>query len=124
MIESKRRIFRWIFSFILIGVGSCHFIQPEFFIPLIEELLPFPKVLVYLSGALEIILGIGLLLSKFQQVCGIVIAILFISYLPIHYRMAVSPQSFEGIPSWLLWFRFGFQFLLIWWVLWCSKRLK
>jgi len=124
--ESKRTIFRWIFSFILIGVGLCHFIKAEFFIPLIEDLLPFPEVLVYLSGALEILLGIGLLLPKFQQVCGIFIAILFILYLPIHYRMAVSPQSFEGIPNipWLLWSRFVFQFALIWWALWCSKRLK
>ena len=53
----------YIMSFAYTYVGIRHFIDPDFFLAIMPDYLPFHLELVYLSGLAEIILGL-LLLNK------------------------------------------------------------
>lgn len=121
---SKRTLFRWLLAILMISAGITHFVKPLFYIRLIEDFLPEPTLLVYLSGALEIALGLGLLIPKSQRICGILLVHLFIILLPVHFHLAAIAQPIEGMPEyqWLHWVRFSLQFVLIAWALWCSKK--
>lgn len=51
--------------FVLAGVG--HFANPNFFLKIMPPYLPWHRELVYLSGGLEILLGLLLLIPRFQR---------------------------------------------------------
>ena len=48
----------YIMSFAYTYVGIRHFIDPDFFLAIMPDYLPFHLELVYLSGLAEIILGL------------------------------------------------------------------
>ena len=54
----------YIMSFAYTYVGIRHFIDPDFFLAIMPDYLPFHLELVYLSGLAEIILGLLLLNKK------------------------------------------------------------
>src|SRR5690606_9717553 len=90
---------------IYIFAGMMHFIKPKIYLRIMPRYLPYPKVLVFLSGCAEIILGIGLCFpsTKNSAISGI-IAMLVI-FLIVHYYMLSSKKAGAGIPLWLLFFR-------------------
>lgn len=77
--------------------------------------LPAPKFLVYLSGLVEIILGIGTCfpMTKNYAIWGIVI-LLFV-FLLVHIYMLKNKKTGMGFPKWILAVRLLLQFVLIWW---------
>ena len=49
------------FGISFVGIGVQHFTNTAFFIPIVPELLGVPEFWVYVSGLVEIILGIGMI---------------------------------------------------------------
>ena len=109
--------------FILAGFN--HFRDPGFYLPLIPEYLPFPEVINYLSGALEILLGVGLI-SKFSRKWAVygIIAML-VAFLPSHIYFIEKGGCLEGglcVPLWVAWVRLVvIHPLLIAWV-WYHRK--
>ena len=66
-LKSKTKQFSiYLMSIGYIGVGTYHFISPSFFLNIMPPYLPYHLELIYLSGACEIILGVGLLFKKYR----------------------------------------------------------
>ncbi len=124
MINKRKNIFRWALAFLMISAGIAHFANPKFFIQLIQDFLPYANWLVYTTGFLEILFGFGLLIKKYQRLFGILTVHLLILYIPVHYHLATTTIKIEGITeiTWIQWVRFGLQFVLIFWALWCTKK--
>ena len=72
------------FSLALIGSGIAHFIVPHFFIPLIPALVPARRFWVLASGAVEIVVGVGLWLRPVRQWAALVNLGLMLLFLPLH----------------------------------------
>ena len=114
-----------IMSFFYINVGIKHFTDPLWFQYIIPPYLSFWGLeLVYLSGAIEIILGILLFIPRFRKGAAYGIILLLIAVYPANIYLAFNeePQKLIGISSFAAsWIRLPLQFLLIWIAIYQSK---
>lgn len=114
------KVIFWVIISILLAVlmmvsGIQHLWNPEFYLPFVPSFLPFPLAVVYLSGLVELLLGVvTLFLNQKYTKFGILgIAILMIIFLPLHIADALREQPVVGSHT-LAYFRLAIQFLLIW----------
>lgn len=77
--------------------------------------LPSHKLLVYLSGLAEIVLGIGLCFPETKDLSIYGIILMLLVFLLVHFYMLSSEKAGAGVPKWILVARIPLQFLLIWW---------
>ena len=80
--------------------------------------------MVYISGVVEILLGMGLFWPDTRRLAGYGLAALLVAVFPANIYMAIANIHPPGvvISPWILWARLPLQSVLIWWVLWVSKR--
>ena len=114
------KVIFWVIISILLAVlmmvsGIQHLWNPEFYLPFVPSYLPFPLAVVYLSGLVELLLGVvTLFLNQKYTKFGILgIAILMIIFLQLHIADALREQPVVGSHT-LAYFRLAIQFLLIW----------
>ena len=69
--------------FIIYG-GINHFIKPEFYIPFVPSFLGFKTAIIYVSGVVEIGIGLLLLIKKYRGVGAFSLLVLMLVFLPIH----------------------------------------
>lgn len=103
-------------GFILAGV--MHFVQPAPYLTIMPPALPWPLALVYISGAAEIIGGIGMLVQATRRAAGIWLILLLLVIFPANVQMLLNWRA-EGVPAWkeaLAWLRLPMQAVLIAWV--------
>jgi uncharacterized membrane protein len=111
-------------SWVVIGAfglsGVLHLINPEAFLWLMPPALPFPLLLVYLSGIAEIIAALGLILRlRFAPAYTVLV---LLGIWPANWWFAIDLLG-EG-PWWLAvlaWLRLPLQIPLIVWA-WRSPR--
>ncbi len=103
--------------------GSLHFIKPEPYIRIVPPWLPWHSQLVAISGVFEILGGLGLLLPLRRKAAWGLVALL-VAVFPANLYMAMDPveTGSTSISPLLRWGRLPLQALLIWWVLWCTRR--
>ena len=77
--------------------------------------LPFHKVLVYLSGAFEILLGILICIPATKDLALYGILLMLLVFLLVHFYMLSSEKAGVGLPKWVLIARIPLQFLLMYW---------
>lgn len=125
MIKTIRRIALVLFALFFIFAGIAHFVQGEGFAAMIPEWVPFRLGLIYVTGVLEIVLAVLLLIPSTRKQARFWTAVYLIVIFPANIYAAIA-----GIPApgqeeaneLLLWIRLLFQPLLIWWVLWSAKQ--
>ena len=98
--------------FFLIG-GVCHFICTAYFISIMPPYLPWPRTLVYLSGAFEVLGAIALWAPATRRLAGIGLIALALAVWPANIHMAINPDAFPAIPVWALYLRVPLQLLII-----------
>ena len=59
-------------------------LKPEFYIPFVPSFLPFITAIIYVSGIIEILLGLMLFFPKYVKIGAMVIMLLMLMFLPIH----------------------------------------
>ncbi len=99
-------------AYILAGIN--HFVHPDFYMKMLVGFLPYPSALNMISGAIEIILGIGVMLPKTRNVSAWGIILLLIAVFPANINMAIHANEW-GLSVIGLYARLPIQFLLIWW---------
>jgi len=95
--------------------GIFHFIKPKAYLRIMPRYLPAHKLLVVLSGASEILLGLGLLFEETRTVAIYGIITMLLLFLLVHFYMLSSKKAGAGFPAWALIIRLPLQFVLIWW---------
>ena len=103
--------------------GSLHFIRPEPYVRIMPPYLPWHRQLVALSGFFEILGGLGLFIPQFRRVAAWSLVALLVAVFPANVYMATNAveAGADSIAPILLWGRLPLQFVLIWWVLWCTR---
>lgn len=114
---------RWLMSALLVLIGILHFVAPTGFAAIVPRYLPAPVLLVYLSGACEILGGVGLQVPRARRLAAWGLIALFVAVFPANINMAVNHIAPEGLalPTWALWGRLPFQAVLIAWAWWVAR---
>jgi len=103
------------------GTGLLHFVRSKQFIKITPAFLRYRKEVVYVSGVLEILGGLGILLPWTRALAGKGLIALLYAVFPANVNMALRKIDFGYIPTAVLWARLPMQFLLIKWVKWVSQ---
>lgn len=105
---TKLNLLRYALSVFFIFAGTNHFINPEFYLPLIPDYLPLHEWINWISGVLEILFGIGLFFSRYKKMAAWGIIALLIVFIPSHvYFIQIGSCISEGlcVPEWVGWIR-------------------
>lgn len=104
--------------------GTMHFVIPGQYVGIMPPALPWHRELVYLSGALEIAGGIGLLVPRTRRAAGLGLVLLLIAVWPANLQMLLNARA-AGASAWsqaALLLRLPLQILLMAWVWRASRR--
>ncbi|MEO6034093.1 MAG: DoxX family protein [Verrucomicrobiota bacterium] len=103
-------------AILFVAAGILHFLKPQSYLKIMPAFFPAPLALVYLSGAFEILGGIGILVPRLRRWTGIGLIALLIAVFPANVEMLWQNLRKEGLSlfSWLLIFRLPLQLVLIW----------
>ena len=104
--------------------GTLHFVQPEPFVRIVPAVLPAALLLVYVSGACELVFGLGLLVPRLRLVAGWGLILLYLAIFPANLNMAfnhVQMDPAHPLPDWALWARLPFQALFIGLAYWLRR---
>jgi len=112
------KTFLWIYGLLYILAGINHFISTPGYLTIMPKWLPAHVFLIYLSGLMEIVLGIMLLFSRTKKMAALLIILMLIAFLPAHiYMIQIAPFQLGKIlvTPLIAWVRLPFQILLIGW---------
>lgn len=104
-----------------------HFAFTKGMTMMLPNAVPFKEAVVYGTGVLEILAGMGLLIPATQHVSGWFLIAFFILLLPANIKAALDGVDYQkgtldGPGTAYLWFRVPLQFLFIGWVWWSALR--
>jgi len=111
----------YVMSAFYIFVGVKHFTNPIWFMKIMPPYLPLHKELVYISGGLEIILGLMLLLDKTRFIGAWGLIILLIAVFPANIYLAQTNGIAMNTTPLLAWGRLPFQAIFILIAYWHTK---
>jgi len=100
-------------AYVLAGVN--HFISPDFYVKMMPAYLPLHLELVYISGVIEMLLGMALLFQQTRKAAAWGIILLLIAVFPANINMALHPEAWDDISKTGLYLRLPIQLLLIGW---------
>ncbi len=89
-------------------------------IKVVPPLFPFPRQLVFVTGLLEIVGAIGLLIPLVKPAAGICLARLLVALLPANIHAALNRLPLRGRAATPLWLRVPLQLLFIGLALWAA----
>ena len=113
-------------SLMLLFTGTAHFYKTFEMVQMMPEFLPYKTALVYITGVLEILGAVGLLIERTAKLASIALILFFLAVLPANIIGSMKQVQLGGMengPAYL-YFRIPFQFLLIWWTYYFGIRLK
>lgn len=107
----------------MIAVGVVHFVSPAGFVRIVPAFLPAPLALVLISGAAEILGGLGLLVPRTRRLAAWGLIALYVAVFPANVNMLVHeiPLGEAPVSLLVLWLRLPFQALFIAWAYWMTR---
>ena len=110
-----------------IVAGLNHFANTAMYLAVMPPYIPQPLAMVFISGAAEILGGIGVLIpdgfvfrsTRSAAAWGLVALLIAVS--PVHINMCLHPEAFPNIPLWAIWLRLPLQLPLIGWAWWYTR---
>jgi uncharacterized membrane protein len=127
-VRALRLVLCWLLAGLFVGAGITHFTRPGFYVPMVPPWLPAPLGLVWVSGALEVVLGLLVLVPRARRLAAWGVVLLLIAVFPANVHMAVHRIGFVDAPAWLpqptplgLWLRLPLQLVLIAWAWWYTR---
>lgn len=108
-------------SVMLLFTSIGHFKFTNGMMMMLPQRMPAKKEIIWITGIIEILFAIGILISPTAQLTGILLIVFFVTILPSNISAAVRHVNYEkadytGKGPEYLWFRVPFQLLLIGWI--------
>ncbi|MCA1623659.1 MAG: DoxX family protein [Acidobacteria bacterium] len=110
----------------LIVTGITHFTGTDLMVEMMPDFLPYKKDIVYLTGILELLAVVGLLINKTSKLTVVMLIIYFIAVLPANIIGSLKQVNLGGMESGAvyLWFRVPLQIFFIFWTYYFGIRLN
>ena len=81
-------------AFILVGIS--HFRNPQIFVEIVPPFLPFALFLVYVTGAMEIAGGVGIIYPGSRVITGRLLVLFLLAVFPANLYMWIADVPFNG----------------------------
>lgn len=127
-LASRKRPLRYAMSAAYVIAGITHFLAPKAFARVVPPGLPKPRALVYLSGAAEVGLGIGVAFDRTRRGSAWGIMALLGAVFPANVYMATddvaaefAPGRLSGVARAAAWARLPLQGVLLLWAWWYTR---
>jgi uncharacterized membrane protein len=118
-----RRIMRAVLAAFYAVAGLFHLARPEPFFAITPDWVPFPHLVILLTGLCEIAGTLALLTARWRRFAGLLLAAYAVCVFPANVKHALEGISLPPVPdSW--WYhapRLAFQPVLVWWALFCAE---
>jgi uncharacterized membrane protein len=118
-----KRLLRWLLGGFLFVTGVGHFVVADEFIRQVPSWLPWPALLVSVSGVAELAGALGLQIERTRRWAAWGLVALFVAVFPANLHVALhdlSPTRMH-LPQWVLWARLPFQLVFIVWAWWYTR---
>jgi uncharacterized membrane protein len=113
-------------AILFIFTGTSHFLMPEEMAQMLPSFIPLRVEIIYLTGILEILGAIGLLIPGLERLSSIALILFLLGVLPANIYAAITSVEFGGHalgPVYLL-IRVPFQVFLIWWAYYFGLKFQ
>ena len=110
-----------LFAALFVVAGVAHFRATGFFLRIMPPYLPYPRELVLISGAIEILLGVTLLIPATSRTAAWGLVALLIAVFPANIHVYLHRDQFP-LPFAVHLLRLPAQGLLIWWAYAYTRR--
>lgn len=116
-------VFQIVLAVGMIVVGALNFTSPEGFEKIVPDVLPYHLPLVYTSGYLEVLGGVGLLIPRVSRYAAWLLVVLYIAVFPANLYQAINNIRVAALPHDppLIWLRLPFQAFLVTWAWWFTR---
>lgn len=120
--SSLRLLVCWILGLGYAAFGVLHLVAPDGFLPIMPPWVPAPRLVVQLTGAAEILGGLGLLVPRARWWAGVGLAAYAVGVFPANLHHAFGGVEVPGLPSswWYHGPRLAMQPVLVWLALWAG----
>lgn len=112
---------RGLIAAIFVAAGALHFVTPEFYLRIMPPYVPLHREMVALSGAAEILGGVGVLVPRVRRWAGVGLMLLLVAVFPANVEMALHPARYGVAPA-AAWLRLPLQPLLVLWIWWATRE--
>lgn len=102
--------------------GLNHFLNPEFYERIIPPGLPAPTLLVYASGAAELLPALATMHPRTRRAGGVALILVLVGVFPANVYIAFASDEFPSLPAWALWARLALQPLFVYLVWFATLR--
>lgn len=123
-----RRPLRYVMGCLYVLTGTMHFVEPDAYAQIVPPRLPRPLAIVYVSGAAEMVLGVGVMVERTRRAAAWGLVALLVAVFPANVYMATHDVVLEGVPEWardppdaVLWARLPLQAVLVVWAWWYTR---
>jgi len=109
------------------SAGAAHFAKPDFFESIVPDWFPDARLANRVSGAAEIVLGLGMLSPRTRRAAALGLVALTVIVFPANVDMAVNRVEVKSVDGKLMrsvgtatgpqnWVRLPMQLPVIWWL--------
>jgi len=121
-----KHILSTILGIFFINVGIGHFVEPEWFEPIVPAILGDPTFWVLLTGAMEIILGVGIIIPQTRKYSGLLMTFFLIAIYWANLNMWINDVPLDGKTFATIWhiIRLLLQILMILVALWVGGWIQ
>ncbi len=98
-----------------VAAGINHFWHTAMYVAIMPPHYAHPVGLVQISGAAEVLGGVGLLVPRTRLFSAWGIVAMLLVYFDVHIYMVTHAERFASVPAWVLYARLPLQVLLIAW---------
>ncbi|MGZ4047781.1 MAG: DoxX family protein [Bacteroidia bacterium] len=96
------------------AAGVYHFVNPKLYLKIMPPYLPFPNLLIYISGICEIVFALLLIPESTRPIAAWLIIALLIAVFPANIQMAINFWQKNSSSLWIAILRLPLQIVLIW----------
>jgi uncharacterized membrane protein len=114
---------KYLLAIFMIAAGIMHFVNPAFFLKIMPPYLPLHRELVLLSGLIESLLGVLLLIPQASRKAAWGIVALLVAVFPANIYLFQN-QDILPAPAVVHFLRLPLQGLFIVWAYWHTRSLK
>jgi uncharacterized membrane protein len=113
-------------AIMLIVTGIAHFTRTDLMVEMMPEFLPLKKEIVYMTGILELLAVIGLLVGRLSRITAILLIIFFVAVLPANIVGGIKQVNLGGMENGIMYllFRVPMQILFIFWTYYFGVRIN
>lgn len=97
--NAVRHLVRIAVAALLVSAGVLHIVNPDLFLAQVPTFLPLRTMIVYVSGLIEVCLGIGLLIPRTAPLAGRAAAVFFLAIFPGNIWQAVAQVDAFGLDT-------------------------